>query len=182
MKKILVGSLGILLIFALSSCQRIKDTVDKIEHPKHEKIEDARGILDKVLEHIANSNPEISFKDGQLVDSELGFPRFQTVPISEIKHFDDKDIVDGFIVRPVVDVENPHLLIVVEAVDKKASESSKQAMDKVHSDQFEKFKDAGMMTKYLVENNKTVRQGNFLLYVTWADSEDIVKIFERHVR
>jgi len=185
MKKILASVLIFMLIFTLFGCKQVKDKVEEIKgqmEPDREKIEDTRGILDKVLKHIADTDPELSFKDGTLLDSELGVPHFDVVPISEIKHFNKKDVVDGFIVRPVVDVDNPKLLIVVEAVDKSASESLKKAMAKVHSDQYEKFKDAGIMTRYLVSNNKTVRQGNFLIYVTWEDTQDIVKVFERHVR
>jgi len=182
MKKILVGILGVAIIFTLFGCQRVKGKIESIKKPDHEKIENARGILDKILEHIADTDRELSFKDGKLVDSELGVPHFDIVPFSEIKHFNAKEVVDGFIVRPVVDVDNPKLLIVVEAVDKKASESLVKAMAKVHSDQYEKFKEAGIQAKYLIGNNKTIRQGDHLLYVTWEGSKDIVKVFERYVR
>jgi len=183
MKKLLFGILIIMTIFTLIGCAQVKAYVKTLEQPKdNEKIEDARGILDKVLEHIAESDHELSFEDGKLVDSELGVPHFEVLPISEIKHFDEKDVVDGFIVHPVVDVDNPKLLIVVEAVDKKASISLNDAMRKVKSDQYAEFKDGGMITEYLINNNETVRQGNFLIYVTWEKAEDIVKVFERHVR
>ena len=182
MKKLLVGILGIMMIFALFGCAQVKAHMKSFEQPEHKKIKEVRGILDKVLEHIGETNSELSFEDGELLDSELGVPHFETLPISEIEHFDEKDIVDGFIVRPVVDVENPKLLIVVEAVDKKASENLKQAMGKVKSDQMVEFKDASMMTKYLLNENKTVRQGNYLIYVTWNNPQEIVKVFERHVR
>ena len=182
MKKILIGILGIVTILTLFGCQKIKDRAEAMKKPEPEKIENARGVLDKMLEHIADTSPELSFKDGELVDSELGVPHFNVVPFSEIEHFNAKEVVDGFIVRPVVDVDNPKLLIIVEAVDKSGSESLVKAMEKVHSDQFEKFKDAGILTKYLIDNNKRVRQGNFLTYVTWEGSQEIVKVFERHVR
>ena len=182
MKKILIGILGIMTIFMLIGCAQVKAYVDNLEQPDHEKIKDAHGILDKVLEHIAESDSELSFEDGKLVDSELGVPHFEVLPISEIKHFDEKDIVDGFIVHPVVDVDNPKLLIVAEAVDKKASMSLNEAMGKVKSDQYAEFKDSGVLTMYLINKNQTVRQGNFLIYVTWEKAEDIVKVFERHVR
>lgn len=181
MRKLLIGILGIVIISTLFSCQKAKEEEEAMK-PDHEKIENARDLLDKVLEHIADTSPELSFKDGALVDSELGVPHFDVVPFSEIKHFKEKEIVDGFIVRPVVDVDNPKLLIIVEAVNKDASESLVSTLKKVHSDQYEKFKEAGMMTQYLIENNKSVRQGNFLTYVTWEGAQDIVKVFERHVR
>ena len=182
MKKLFVGILGIMMIFTLFGCTQVKAFMKSMEQPDHEKIEDARGILDKVLEHIAENSSKLSFEDGELLDSELGVPHFETLSISEIEHFDEKDVVDGFIVRPVVEVENPKLLIVVEAVDKKASENLVKAMGKVKSDQMVEFKDAGMMTKYLLNENKSVRQGNFLIYVTWENPQEIVKVFERHVR
>ena len=182
MKKISVCLLGIVIISTLLGCQKIKDKVEAMEHPEYEKIEDASGILDKILEHIAKITPEFSFEAGELLDFELGVPRFERVPISEIKHFNEEDVVNGFIVRPVVDVDNPRLLIVVEAVDKEASNRLDKAMLKLHSDQSAKFFDDGIWTKYLVNNNETVRQGNFLLYVTWDNAEKIAKIFERHVR
>ena len=184
MKKIFVGILGITIIFILVGCGQIKDVKDKITRmnkPDHEKIEDTREILNKVLEHIADTHSELSFRDGQLLDAELGVPRFETVSFSEIEHFSDKDVADGFIVRPMVDVENPHLLIIVEATNKDTSANLMKAMGKVKSDQFTKFKDAGMWTKYLINNNKTLRQGNFVIYVTWERSQDIVKVFECHI-
>lgn len=182
MKKIVVGILGVMVIFTLLGCRQVKNRLEKLEHPDHEKVENTRGLLDKVLEHIADNNPELSFENGELVDSELGVPHFDILPISELSHFEEKDFVDGFVVRPVVDVDNPKLLIVVEAVDKDASNQLNEAMTKIKSDQQVQFKDAGMLTTYLINNNKTVRQGNFLIYVTWEESEDIVKVFERHVR
>jgi len=159
-----------------------KDKIGEMVQPKHEKIEEARGVLDKVLEYIAEHDSELAFGEGQLLDAELGVPRFETVPISEIKHFEDKDVVEGFIVRPVVGVEDPYLLIVVEAVDKSASENLNKAMGKVKSDQQAQFRDADILTKYRINDNKTTRQGNYLIYVTWEKSEEIVKIFEQHVR
>ena len=182
MKKILVGITGFGIILILLGCGLVQNQAESMKHPEHEKIEDARGILDKVLEHIADTNPELSFEDGKLVDSELGLPHFEVVDISEIEHFDEKDVVNGFVVRPIVDVDNPKLLIVVEAVNKEASSNLQKAMGKVKSDQHVKFEDAGILTKYLINDNKTVRQGNFLIYATWEESVDIVKVFEKHVR
>lgn len=182
MKKIIVGILGVVTIFTLFGCHQVKNEMEKLKHPQHEKIEDVREILDKVLEHIAANNSELSFEDGELLDSELGVPHFDIVSISEIPHFKEKDVVDGFVVRPVVDVDNPELLIVVEGVDKDASSNLKNAMLKVKSDQQVQFQDAGALAKYLIDNNKTTRQGNYLIYVTWESPEDIVKVFERHVR
>jgi len=182
MKKILITILGIVMIFILLGCSKIKKQVEAMKQPDHEKVEDAHGILDKILGHIAETNPELSFEDGTLVDSELGVPHFEISPYSEIKHFDEKDVVDGYIVRPVVDVENPRLLIVIEAADKKASEKLVKSLGKVKSDQQKDFKDSGILTRYIIDENKTIRQGNFLLYATWDKSEKIVKVFERHVR
>ena len=117
-----------------------------------------------------------------MLDSELGVPHFDIVSVSQIPHFKEKDVVEGFVVRPVVDVDNPELLIVIEAVDQDACDNINEAMAKVKSDQQVQFQDAGIMEKYLIDNNKTIRQGNYLIYVTWEESEDIVKVFERHVR
>ena len=182
MKKILVGVLGVGIIFTLFGCSQVKAHVKSMEKPEYEKIEDVRGILDKVLAHIAESSSELSFENGELLDSELGVPHYETLPFSEIEHFNEKDVVDGFIVRPVVDVENPKLLIVIEAVDKEACSNLLKGLEKVKSDQMVEFKDSGILTKYLINENKTVRQGNFLFYVTWEKPEEIVKVFERHVK
>jgi len=182
MKKLFVGLAVIAMAFILLGCSQVKAHMESLEHPDHEKIEDARGILDKILEHIAKTSPELSFENGELVDSELGEPHFEIFNFSQIKHFAKKDVVDGYIVRPVVDVDNPKLLIVMEAVDKEASVRLQGAMAKVKSDQLVEFKDSGILTKYLINNNKTTRQGNYLVYTTWPESEDIVKVFERHVR
>ena len=182
MKKMLVSILGVMVIFTLFGCSQVKAYMQSFEHPEYEKIEDARGILDKVLEHIADASSELSFEDGKLVDSELGVPHFEIFPFSEIKHFDQKDVVDGYIVRPVVDVDNPKLLIVLKSVDKNACERLKGSLGKVKSDQWAEFKDAGMLSRYLINENEIVRQGNFLIYVTWTRPESIVKVFERHAR
>jgi len=182
MKKMLLGIIGLGVLFALLGCQRAAKQMEEMQHPKHEKIEDAQGILDKVLTHIAEHDVALSFENGELLDTELGIPRFEIVPVLENKHFEEKDIVDGFIVRPVVEVENPRILIVVEAVDKKASLKLQAAMGKVKADQYQTYSEAGMWTTYLIDHNKTIRQGNFLIYVTWESAADIVKIFEQHVR
>ena len=156
--------------------------VDEKLHPKYEKIEDAQGILDKVLEHIAESSPELSYIDGELVDAELGLPHFEVMDITEIEHFDAEDIVDGYVVRPVVGVENPKLLIVTQAVNKEASARVREGLNKVKSDQYEQFTEADMWTRHLIDTNETERQGNFLIYATWNDAKELVKVFQRHVQ
>jgi len=185
MKKILllISSLVfVVVLLGFGPVETIKERIDGIIHTDNEKLEDAQAILDKVLEHIADTDPELSFENGQMLDSELGVPRLEILPFSEIKHFNEKEVVDGYIVRPIVNVDNPKLLILLEAVDKDASASLNGALLKVKSDQWADFKDSGILTKALVNENKTVRQGNFLIYVSWEGSEEIVKIFERHVR
>ncbi|MCL1991228.1 MAG: hypothetical protein FWG67_10110 [Defluviitaleaceae bacterium] len=182
MKKIGIIFICLVIVFMLLGFKSMKDKLEEMKQPEHEKIEDARGILDQILEHIAKMDSELSFEDKEMLDAELGVPRFDILPFSEIKHFDQKDVIDGYIVRPVVEVDNPRLLVVLEAVDKEASVKVKQAMAKLKSDQWTAFKDHGIWTKYLVNGNQTVRQGNFLIYVTWEKAEDIVKVFERHVR
>jgi|GEM_PF-2295539 len=185
-KSNVISLVFIFLLLGFSPLDGIKEKTKEIKQPeniqKYEKIDDARGILDKILEHIAKIDPELSFKDDQLLDSELGIPRFEISSFSEIKHFDKKDVVDGYIVRPVVDVENPKLLIVLEAADKKASVNLTQALKKVQSDQWAKYKDHDLWTRHLINESKNVRQGNFLIYAIWEDPVDIVKIFEQHVR
>ena len=182
MKKIGIGLLGVVTVLTLIGCHQLKNQMDTMVHPDHEKIEDVRELLNKVLVHIAENNPELSFEDGKLLDYKSGLPHFDMLPLLEIDHFHEEDVVDGLIVRPVVDVDNPRLLIIAKAVDKAASVNLNQAMVKVKSDQFESFENADMLTKYLIDNNQTVRQGNFLIYVTWEDAEEIVKVFERYVQ
>ena len=187
MKKILIGVslvliIGLAYVFTHEWFSEQKDKVEKVMHPEYEKIDDARGVLDKILEHISETNPGLTLVDGELVDSELGLPHYEVVGILELAHFDEDKIVSGCVVRPVVTAENPKMLIVVEAADKAASVQTKAAMDKVKSDQYEQFTDAGMWTQYLIDENKIERQGNFLLYATWEDSKDLVKIFQRYVQ
>ena len=186
MKKILLGILGLMTIFTLSGCQQAKDITaeikEKMGHPDHEKVDNAHEILDNVLAHIADHHSKLSFEDGELLDSELGVPRFNVVSYSEIEHFNEEEVVDGFIVRPVVDVDNPKLLIVLEAVDKEASMNLNQVLEKVKSDQWVKYRDGGLLIDHLINTNQIVRQGNYLIYVTWEGVEEIVKVFERHVR
>ena len=64
MKKILVCISGFVMIFTIFGCHQVKSQIEKMEHSDNEKIEDVRGILDKILEHIADDNPELSFEDG----------------------------------------------------------------------------------------------------------------------
>ena len=185
MKKTLLGIISvafIIMLLGFGPFKDIKNKIDEIRQPEHEKIDDARGILDKVLEHIAHIDPKLSFEDGKLLDSELGVPRFDILPFSEIEHFNAEDIIDGYVVRPVVEVDNPRLLIVLEAVDKDASVRAQEAFEKVKSDQSKSFKDSGIWNRYLINESKRIRQGTFLIYVAWEDPNDIVKIFERHVR
>lgn len=186
MKKNIVGMIGLVIMIALIGCQQTKDASaevkGKMEHPNHQKARSASDVLNKVLEHIAHTDPELSFENSQLLDYELGVPHFNIVPFSEIEHFEVKDVVDGFIVRPVVGVDNPKLLIILEAVDKKASVNLNQALLKVKSDQWVAYRDSGIWDVHLISTNKTVRQGNYLIYATWEDSEEIVKVFERHVQ
>jgi len=187
MKKILIG-VGIVLVVLLGGflsqnwLTEQAEKVDKMIHPDYEKIDEARGILDKVLEHIAESSPELAFVDGQLVDAELGLPVFEVVPVSEIEHFDEKDIVDGYVVHPVVANNNPKLLMVVQATDKEATVRVKDAMGKMKSDQYEDFAKANMWIRHLIDENATERQGNFLIYATWDDAKELVKVFQRHVQ
>lgn len=187
MKKILIGVsvvlvLGLTYVFTHEWFSEQKDKVEEVMHPEYEKIDDARGVLDKILEHIAEVDPELSLVDGELVDAALGLPHYEVVDILEMAHFDEEDVVSGCVVRPIVATENPKILMVVEANGKDASVKTKAAMTKVHSDQYEEFKDAGMWTRYLIDENQVERQGNFLLYATWEDPKDLVKIFQRHVQ
>ena len=156
--------------------------IDKMINPEYEKIDDARGILDKILEYIAETNPELSLVDGQLVDAELGLPRFEMVDLATTLHFNVEDIVDGYVVRPVVGVENPKLLIVAQAVDKEASARVRDGLNKMRSDQYEEFSEADMWTRHLIDANENERQGNFLIYATWDDAKELVKVFQRHVQ
>jgi len=187
MKKFLIGTAAVLFVIFVGFfshnwlAERAK-AIDTLINPDHEKVEDARGILDKVLEHIAETSPELSLIDGELVNSELGLPVFEVLPISEITHFDEQDIVDGHIVRPIVTVENPRLLIIIEAVDKDAAVRTKDAMAKVLSDQHAEFADGDVWTRHLIDDNETERQGNFLIYATWDDAKELVKVFQRHVQ
>lgn len=185
MKKILIGTISVILIFVLvgfGPFKEMKDKIDELRQPEHEKIEDARGILDKVLEHIAAVDPHLSFEDEQLLDSELGMPRFEILSFSEIKQINAEDVVDGYLVQPVVNVDNPRLLIILQAVDKEASINLDQALKKVQSDHWVNFKAHNIWIRHLINEGKITRQGNFLIYAIWEDSIDIVKVFEQHVR
>jgi len=185
MKKLLLVVATFVLIGFLVAFSPIQDAVDKVDEilrPDYEKIEDAEELLVKILEHLAQASPKISLEAGQLVDSELGTVRFEVLPYSEITHFNPDDVKDGYIVRPVVTSENSKLLIVLQAEDKDSSLALVDDLKKVKSDQWRTFADAGMMTKYLLNNCQIVRQGTYLIYVAWENPTDIVKVFERHVK
>jgi len=185
MKKILLGMVGVFLIVMLvgfGPLKDIKNRIDEIKNPGYEKIEDVRGILDEVLIHIDKTNPAISFENGQLLDSELGVPRFEITSFQHISHLETDDVLSGYMVEPAVTVDNPRVLIILNAVDKEASLRLQNALEKVKSDRWRDYKDTGIWNRYLINESKLVRQGTYLIYVIWEDPTDIVKVFERHVR
>ena len=98
------------------------------------------------------------------------------------RHFNSEDIHSGFILRPIVSTDNPNLIIVVRANNKESSENIKKSMIKVNSDQEAIFADADVRIRQLINNNQIVRQGNYLIYLTWEKADEAVRVFERHVR
>jgi len=173
--------LGIVAILLLFGCQQIKEKFNSLS-PEYEQIADVDGLLNAILEQIAKTNADLVFDGQTLVDVEHGLPHFERVSFSEIEHFDASDVVAGLVIRPIIGSGNPRLIVIVKATDKAASDSLEQVMRMIHSDQLVKFQDAGVWDLSLINDNKMPRQGNFLLYVTWEDSEELVKVFERHVR
>jgi len=179
MKKLLLTSL---IALTLLGCNKIEEKVDEAVNPKYEKITDVSDLLDEILTHIAEADPELSFDDGTLVDTKLGIPRYEITSFTEIDHFNPDEVEDGYVVRPVVEVDNPHLLIIMEANDKASASNLNNGMKKVLSDQIAEFHDEGLLEMHLVNMNKTTRQGNYLIYVTWNGAEEITHVFERHVK
>jgi len=177
-----IATAVVALLIAFMPFEEIKSKIDEYTHTDPKKIQDSKELLDEILEHIAMLDPQLTFANDQLLDSELAIARYNILPLSVIDHFDEQLVVNGFVVRPVVTVEDPKTIIILEAVDIDASVELMDAFKKVQSDQWADFKNHGIFKRYLVDHNKSVRQGVFLLYVTWEDNEDIVKIFERHVR
>lgn len=185
MKKIMVGICAFLVATALTGCGFWDEQVQEFRaavRPEYEKTTDARELLDKILQQIADSNPTLVLVDGILVDDDLGLPHYEVLDISVLDHFDQDDIVAGYVVRPVITVENPKLLMVVEAADKEAAVRVKAAMEQVKSDQYQEFAKTEIWARYLIDSNELNRQGNFLIYATWNDPADLVKVFQRHVQ
>jgi len=179
MKKLLLTSL---IALTLLGCSQAEDKVKEMITPEYEKMADVSDILGEILTHIADHDSELSFDDGTLVDTELGIPRYEVAPLTEIDHFNPVEVAEGYVVRPVVEVDNPHLLIVVEANDKASASSLNNGMKKVLSDQVAQFHDKGLGKIHLVNTNQTIRQGNYLIYATWDGAKEITHVFERHVK
>ena len=193
MKRIFLFLSVFLLVTTASGCHRIRDEIKKFEkqeqEKKHEKFEDSRKILDAIQEEIAKKESELEVVKNVLSDKSTGLAHYEIIPLDKMKqddkttkHFKPEDIKDGYVLRPIVTSDNAELLIIVQAKDKKAAESVKSAMGRVLSDQARQVADAKLETRELVKNNKTIRQGNFLIYVTWKHSADIIHTFEQHVR
>lgn len=95
--------------------------------------------------------------------------------------FNSEDIKSGYILQPMMNVKS-ELIIVTEAKDAESAENIKASYEKVLSDQ-----DA-MWSRYLpdqyelVKANKIQTQGNYVLYVTSSQAEEIVKVFEEQVK
>ena len=95
--------------------------------------------------------------------------------------FNTEDIKSGYILQPMMNVKS-ELIIVAEAKDAESTENIKASYEKVLSDQDE------MWSRYLpdqyelVKANKIQTQGNYVLYVTSSQAEEIVKIFEEQVK
>ncbi len=95
--------------------------------------------------------------------------------------FNSEDIKSGYILQPMMNVKS-ELIIVAEAKDAESTENIKASYEKVLSDQDE------MWSRYLpdqyelVKANKIQTQGNYVLYVTSEQVEEIVKVFEEQVK
>lgn len=179
MKKLLLTALIALTLFG---CSQAEDLVKEQFTPEYEKMATASDILEEILIHIADHDPKLSFDDGNLVDTELGIPRYEIVSLTEIDHFSPDAIAEGYVVSPVVEIDNPHLLIVAKANDKASASDLNDSMKKVLSDQATQFHGKSMSQIHLVNMNQIVRQGDYLIYATWEDADELVRVFERHVR
>jgi len=174
--------LAVLITLTLLGCGKVEEKVDKMITKEYEKMVDVADILDVLLTHIADKNRKLSFEDGELIDTELGIPKYEITSFEEIEHFNPEEIVDGYVVKPVVETDNPHLLIVIAANGKEDAGSVNKAMQKVLSDQTKAFHGKGLRAHHLVNTNQIVRQGNYLIYATWEGSEEISHLFERYVK
>jgi len=192
MKKILCLLIVISTGFGLLGMGPLQDAKDKIDETKDEilhyckedftQVHNTSALLDIILNHIANEDKKLSFLNGELVDYELGIKKFDILPLESISHFDSSDYVDGYVVRSVVDGENPRLLILAQGVDKQGGLNIVSNMKKVLSDQYVLFRDAKMMDKHLINNHEIVRQDNFVIMVIWDNIEKIIDVFEGHIR
>jgi len=191
MKRIFLFLSVFLLITTTTSCHKVSDQIEKLEkqEPEYEKMEDPRQILDAIQEGIAKKVQDLEVADGVLSDKNTGFPYYEIIPLGTsqnhdkiAKHFNPEDIKSGYILRPIVTSDNAQLLIIVHAQDNEASENVKQAMAKVLSDQETQAAQTQIKNQHLIKSNGTIRQGNFLIYVTWEHTHDIIHIFEHHVR
>ena len=172
----------VLPLVLMSGCSRIQEMVGHFrEETTYEKIEDVHGILNEILTTIADEDSELTLDEHALLDSELGIARYDILPLENIPHITPEDVVDGLIVRPVTD-ENPHLIIIVKASDAESAAHAKAALLKVHADVEVAFADGSMMQLHLINNYELVRQGNFVIYLVWENAQELIRIFERHVR
>ena len=147
-----------------------------------EKIEDARLLLDKIIDHIDKDDNGLSASGGKLYNSELGLPLFEIVGLSEIRHFDNVDYEDGTALLPTDNVDNPKMIVIAKGKTKEIGNELIGAMAKVESDQFANFANGDIVIEYLLDEGKTVKQGYFVLYAVWDNVDDLVKIFQKYVQ
>ena len=179
MKRILI--LGVLVLSLVGCGVKLERTIQDFTHPMYKKVRDISELTELILEKIDENDKDVALHNGHLVDKELGIPMYEVVSYKEIKHFNEEDIEDGLIVRSVVD-DNPHLLILIEAKGKQEASNVEKSFSKVLSDQKERFHGKGISKNYMVNTNKRIRQGNYLIYVTWNNPKEAINVFERHIR
>ena len=95
--------------------------------------------------------------------------------------FNKEDLEEGTILMQMMNIKSDQI-IVLKAKDESKVEDLKAALEKVKEGQMSTWETYLPDQYELVKANKIQTQGNYVLYVTSSQAEEIVKIFEEQVK
>jgi len=137
-------------------------TAKEIMEPMIDKEKSFKGRHEEFV-YLDLLNPE---------DTEFFFP---------MKYLEVKDIKEGYALQGKR-VTQASLIVVVEGVDKEATDRLEEAFNKAIAEQMDIWKDYIPDQYDMVKNNEIDREGNFLAYITSKHVDTLTEIFENTVR
>lgn len=170
MKKITIVLIVVFLIIMFAGCSNgvpkveVSSIVEQIKNQMAEDMKEA-GILEENL------------KDGQLPGFMItDLTAEDTDPLFNYE-INKGDIEQGYIIQQMMNVKSD-LIIVLKADDKTKLDSLEKKLEEIKENQI------GIWEQYLpdqyekVKNNIIKSKGNYLLYVTYENPEEIEEIFD----